>query len=49
MAKQNAWKIGLGAGSILLGLYLALNQEGLLISIIGFIIIAFGIGLIAST
>jgi len=49
MKKNYSLKIGFGSGSILLGAYLALNfQEELATAIIGLILIAFGIGLIAS-
>ena len=44
----NAWKIGIGAGSILLGLYIFFNQNSITDVIFGVVAIAFGIGLLAS-
>jgi len=48
MRKQSPWKIGIGTGLILFGLYLVFNLKELAGNIIGFVAIAFGIGLIAS-
>ena len=44
----NPWKIGVGAGSILLGLYIFFNQNNIIEVIFGVIAIGFGIGLLAS-
>lgn len=44
----NAWKMGMGSGSILFGIYLFFIQNNLVELIFGVILIAFGIGLIAS-
>ena len=49
MAKPNPWKIGIGAGAVLLGIYFAFNQKDVTGVIIGFAFMAFGIGLIASS
>lgn len=49
MGKINPWKIGIGTGAILLGLYFVFNFGNEVATVIfGFIAIAFGIGLIAS-
>jgi len=49
MEKSSSIKIGIGAGAVLLGLYLILSNLQNTISVIGGIIIAaFGIGLLAS-
>ena len=45
---MNPWKIGIGTGSILLGIYYFFNQNSIIDVIIGVIAIAFGIGLLAS-
>jgi len=45
---QRAWKIGFGAGSILLGIYFLFNFRDITSVIFGIIAIGFGIGLIAS-
>ena len=44
----NAWKIGAGAGAIILGVYVLFNRQNFSEVIFGVIAIAFGIGLIAS-
>lgn len=44
----NAWKIGVSAGSILLGVYFLFNQQDIYSRIIGIGLIAFGLGLFAS-
>ena len=44
----NPWKTGIGAGSILLGIYSFFNQQNLAEVIFAVILIAFGIGLIAA-
>ncbi|MEK6927511.1 MAG: hypothetical protein AABX11_03700 [Nanoarchaeota archaeon] len=44
----NAWKIGGGAGLILLGLFFMFKQADTLSSILGIISIALGLGLFAS-
>ena len=49
MAKVIAWKIGVGAGSILLGVYFLLGGFDMAAKIFGIVAIAFGIGLIASS
>ncbi len=43
-----AWKIGVGTGSILLGIYFLFNLKDTLSIIFGIIAVAFGIGLLAS-
>jgi len=49
MAKLSPWKIGIGVGALLLGAYVALSSQGKILEvIIGIVIIAFGISLIAS-
>ena len=48
MANSSPWKIGVGVGAILLGIYLAFNQKDTISIIVGIAAIAFGIGLIAS-
>jgi len=48
MAKLNPWKIGIGSGSILLGLYIFFNQNNIFEVIFGVVAIAFGLGLLAS-
>ena len=48
MGKPNPWKIGIGTGAILLGIYLVFNQKNSIGIIIGLAVIAFGVGLIAS-
>ncbi len=45
---MNPWKVGIGAGAILLGLYIFFNQKNIAEVIFGVIAIAFGIGLLAS-
>ncbi len=46
---MNAWKVGAGAGAILLGIYSALGfQDSSVMVIAGIILIAIGLGLIAS-
>jgi len=46
---NNPWKMGVGSGSILLGIYLVFKyQESAPSIIFGIIAIAFGIGLISS-
>ena len=50
MAKIKAWKIGVGVGAMLLGTYITLSSLTNTIQVIvGIIIAAFGIGLIASS
>ncbi len=44
----NAWKIGIGAGAIILGVYVLFNQQNFSEVLFGIIAIAFGLGLIAS-
>ncbi len=45
----NAWKIGTGAGAILLGIYILFNnQNNIINSIFGVIAVAFGLGLLAN-
>ena len=45
----NPWKTGIGAGAIILGVYLIFtNMQDITSVIFGVIAIAFGIGLIAS-
>ncbi|MBI2632546.1 hypothetical protein HYW75_06070 [Candidatus Pacearchaeota archaeon] len=44
----STWKIGAGAGTIILGVYILFNQRNFLEVIFGIIAIAFGISLIAS-
>lgn len=45
----NPWKTGIGAGAIILGIYLVFTNLNEITSVIfGVIAIAFGIGLIAS-
>lgn len=49
MARIKSWKIGLGTGFVLLGVYLVFNnQRDILSSLIGITAIALGIGLIVS-
>ncbi len=48
MVKLKPWKIGVGTGAILFGLYLAFNQKNFIATVVGFILIATGISLIAS-
>lgn len=46
---MKAWTIGVGAGFILLGVYTIFSyQQEILISVIGIILIALGLGIIAS-
>lgn len=42
------WKIGIGTGLIILGLYFLFNQEGIVSILIGSIGVAVGVGLIVS-
>jgi hypothetical protein len=50
MAKINPWRIGFGAGAILLGAYISLTfYSNLIEAILGIVIIAIGISLIASS
>lgn len=44
----NAWKIGGGAATILLGIYILFNNQNIAEIIFGIIAIGFGIGLLAS-
>lgn len=49
MGKVNPWKMGIGAGSMLLGVYFVFNfQQDISSVIFGIVAVAFGIGLIAS-
>ncbi len=48
MAKINPWKMGIGSGAVILGVYSLFNLQDFLSKIFGVISIAFGIGLIAS-
>lgn len=48
MGKVNPWKIGIGTGAVILGLYFLFGQFDSVSKIFGIIVIAFGIGLIAS-
>lgn len=45
---MNELKIGGSAGLIILGVFVLFNQLGILLSILGILCIAFGIGLLAS-
>jgi len=50
MAKLNPWKIGIGTGFILIGLYFVFNNKRDILSVIaGIGAIAFGVGLLASS
>ncbi len=50
MAKLKAWKFGVGVGAVLLGAYISLNFKDNFVSVIvGIVIAAFGVGLIASS
>jgi hypothetical protein len=50
MAKIHSLKIGVGAGAMLLGSYLALNfKDNFFMVIIGIVLAAFGVALIASS
>lgn len=50
MAKVNSLKIGVGVGAMLLGAYLALNfKDNLLSVVVGIVLAAFGVALIASS
>lgn len=44
----NAWKMGVGSGSMLLGVYFFFNDGSLIEVVLAVILIAIGIGLIAS-
>ena len=47
--KLNPWKIGFGVGATLLGAYLAISSIGNTLEVIvGIVIVAFGISLIAA-
>jgi len=47
---MKSWKMGVGAGAILLGAYLSLGfQDSAWLVIAGIVLAAFGIGLIASS
>lgn len=48
MAKANPWKIGIGTGLILIGAYLSLNKFSTIFTVSGLVLIAIGIGVIAS-
>ena len=48
MAKINPWKIGIGSGAVIFGVYSFFNFQDFLIKIFGVIFIAVGIGLLAS-
>ncbi len=50
MARLNALKIGIGTGAILLGAYTALNfKDNIIYVVIGIVLAAFGVALIASS
>jgi multisubunit Na+/H+ antiporter MnhC subunit len=44
----NAWKIGVGSGATILGVYVLFTQKDIVSVIFGVIAIGFGIGLFAS-
>lgn len=48
MTKINPWKIGIGSGAVILGIYFLFNFQDFPSKFFGVISIAFGIGLIAS-
>ncbi|MFH1711471.1 MAG: hypothetical protein ABH840_04125 [Nanoarchaeota archaeon] len=50
MARLKAWKFGVGVGAVLLGAYISLSSlSNILAVIVGIVIAAFGIGLIAAS
>lgn len=45
----NSWKVGVGAGSIIFGVYFLFQNSDIISVILGVSAVAFGIGLIASS
>lgn len=48
MSKINPFKIGFGAGAVLIGIYLAFSDFSVWLNIFGLVLIAIGIGIVAS-
>ena len=45
---KKAFKVAIGAGAILIGIYIALKEFSIILTIIGLLLVAVGIGFITS-